>query len=412
MVELAFNDYTPAIVETYDLPPPLSRKIGLVTRAIVHSSLVSLSTYAEQYRLVANLVDSYTTPYSERFRRPRLQQSSEYLAFHELLEQEALVSSNPQDNGHYNSLSLGNLVNIIHPLMDGKKRHLLTLFLSHIDSDVAQRPLPLSYEDILTDLSRINHRLEELVEKYDFRGRLMIPRRPIVQIHFDPLTLRFRPRQYNKNPLAFFKENAEAYLGLTRTDLAKRDSGLYRALRVHGGLEDAIPEVRGKPTPMDETPLEYFLAHYDAYKDLTRTDLAKRHKRLYNALLTKRELAMAIPQAHRPRSNDADKQTIITAYEDTHDLVATSELTGYAVRTLTRYLKRWGYTLPNGAWTLYRPTRERVVITEEKRLEIEQAYTLFNGNSVKAADVLGVSSPTVRRYWKQKGYRINKKGKR
>ena len=68
-----------------------------------------------------------------------------------------------------------------------------------------------------------------------------MPARPIKRVKFNPLSITFGQRSYDGDPLRFFLEHRDAYEGMNRTQLSKRDPGLYVALRTAGQLDEAIP---------------------------------------------------------------------------------------------------------------------------------------------------------------------------
>ena len=104
-----------------------------------------------------------------------------------------------------------------------------------------------------------------------------------------------RGRDFGGNPLIYFKE----YFGdrtITRGELFKEDSGLYYALRYRGQFDEAIPKdpegyYRGSPSPLD------YFKEYFGDRTITRGELFKEDSGLYKALLRRRgQLDEAIPK--------------------------------------------------------------------------------------------------------------------
>ena len=155
--------------------------------------------------------------------------------------------------------------------------------------------LNISPEELAENAAQIQERLSEVVYKYERDGRLVLPARTIVAIRFTPLSIRFGRRNYNGNPLGYFLEHKDDYGGMSRAELASFDGGLYRVLRKHRQLSEAIP------TTLRRTfgdPLQYFRENQDIYGGLTRKDLERFHKPLGNALRRKKQLSEAIPEVN------------------------------------------------------------------------------------------------------------------
>ena len=93
------------------------------------------------------------------------------------------------------------------------------------------------------------------VVRYERDGRIALPARPIREIRFTPLNIRFIRRRYGGDPIGFFQDNQIAYAGLRRSDLARFDAGLYHALRESQQLDRAIPTQNGGRTGFDHLPL-------------------------------------------------------------------------------------------------------------------------------------------------------------
>lgn len=97
---------------------------------------------------------------------------------------------------------------------------------------------------------------------------------------------------YGRNPLAYFRKH---YVGrkMTRGQLQKEGRGLYNALRNCGQLDKAIPEKRGRD--YGGNPLAYFK---DKYKDkkITRGQLQEEDSGLCFALRKAGQIDEAIPE--------------------------------------------------------------------------------------------------------------------
>lgn len=111
--------------------------------------------------------------------------------------------------------------------------------------------LDVSLKEIKNNISEISDRLHQVAARFKKNGRWMVPKRPIRQVQFGPLSLTFDRRSYGGNPLAFFRQH-KIYGGLGREELYHFDRGLYEALQKAGQLDEAIPEKYGQKPPLSK----------------------------------------------------------------------------------------------------------------------------------------------------------------
>lgn len=102
------------------------------------------------------------------------------------------------------------------------------------------------YRDSGTQAHELIYTPEYLEEEVNLKTKLekgqLILGRPIIQIE----PIKFGRRNYNKNPIALFKEH-DFYKNKSRTEIYNIDPGMYEALRRWNQLHLAIPQV--KPIP-------------------------------------------------------------------------------------------------------------------------------------------------------------------
>jgi len=79
-------------------------------------------------------------------------------------------------------------------------------------------------------------------------------------------------------PVEYYQEH---YAGLSRTELKQTNKGLYNRLSRDGLLEHVALAKRGCPSKFGDDPLVYYHKHH---KKLTRGELAKENRSLYNRL--------------------------------------------------------------------------------------------------------------------------------
>ena len=94
------------------------------------------------------------------------------------------------------------------------------------------------------------------------------------------------PRNYKiKSPLEWFNE-LYGDRKISRSQLDKEDKGLYQALKRRKLLDQAIPEKRKTRDYTKKSPLEYFREEYGDRK-INRTQFQKENPGLYLALREK-----------------------------------------------------------------------------------------------------------------------------
>ena len=144
-------------------------------------------------------------------------------------------------------ISLGEIVAVLKGSIESPYLNLLYKVLSN-QYDNGDIPLNVAPDRIKVD-KQILHRLEELVQKYGRNGSLIIPPRPIVDIRFNPLYIKFERKNYNKNPIAVFRGNSEYQKIRTRKELKKFDGGIHWALHNYHQIDEALPIARTYPRP-------------------------------------------------------------------------------------------------------------------------------------------------------------------
>lgn len=173
---------------------------------------------------------------------------------------------------------------------------------------------------------------------------------------------RRKPRNYNGNPLAYYREHFEEFGEYkNRSQLSRGDSGMHRALIRYGQLEEAIPEANQMAV----------------------------------------ELGRALGKGRLECSSE-DKRKIIEAYEpfDGNALKASKHL-HYAASTVWTYWKRAGLD-----------ARGNKKLSESKNKKLFKAYEKFGGNALKASRNLHHAVATVLRHWRKFGFEIRRRGRR
>jgi hypothetical protein len=202
-------------------------------------------------------------------------------------------------------------------------------------------------------LPELRRSLDELAERFEYKGRILIPRRPIVEMRLNPVWVRWGRRNYDEfgGGVGFLLAHIDVYGDMSPTELYKFDGGLYRKLMREGNLDVLKRKVRN----YDEYGggLGYFLAHIDVYGDMSPKELYEFDSGLYCKL--------------RKEGN---------------------------LHVLKRKCK------PKGQ------------LSDLEQQRITSLYQECNGNTSEAARRLGYSQPTILKYWRRAGLPIRKHGRR
>lgn len=171
---------------------------------------------------------------------------------------------------------------------------------------------------------------------------------------------RRKQRNYNGNPLAYYREHFEEFKDYkNRSQLSRGDSGMYRALKRAGRLEEAYPEA-------NELAVEC------------------------GRRLGKGELELS----------SEDKRKIIDIYElFGGNASEASKHLFYAISTVWKIWKNKGLITK-----LHKLTK-----LEEK--EVFEAYETFGGNACKASKHLPYCQCTFLKYWKKAKKETRRRGR-
>jgi hypothetical protein len=93
---------------------------------------------------------------------------------------------------------------------------------------------------------------------------------------FSPLTIKVKGRKFNKNPINYYMENINLYKGLTRTQLATLDEGLFRALHKYKQIDDAMPKIK-KAGELSKDKINVIISTFKKTRSITKTIELTRH---------------------------------------------------------------------------------------------------------------------------------------
>lgn len=252
---MSYEGFVRQIVETYSLAPRLAERIiRIADRRIAE---LSINSQGDVYRYVDYLVGKFNPRREDRLtssldtsKRDYARTLQQKIGVEDsnlvIYTQRAYQQQEPHNpNSPTEPISPAEVLNILRGNLSELDFNIL-LQMMNMGANVFNFPpeeLLLSKETMVSKIAQIQERLETLAQTYGRDGRLAIPPRPIVYVHFHPkLYIRFASRQYNGNPLTFFEANSSAYEGMGRLELSKFDHGLYRALVKAGQIHLAIPQ--------------------------------------------------------------------------------------------------------------------------------------------------------------------------
>lgn len=239
------------IVDSYDLPLKIKQK--LLHIAIQRTETLFIDNFEQIYEYIANLVEKFRIPYQER---SYVRGDNSFLGgsntFFETIETEDL-SLTKLIEGHKKKSTIP--IEKALATLDGQLDEISLNFLHELArSQNREIHLDISSEQLILGKHTLQKRIDVLAKKYVKDGKLFMPKRPIIQVYFEPFSIKFGNRRYNNNPLAFFEANKNIYGGMSRSELSFFDNGLYLALRNHGQLNSVIPIWHGFDMAPGEEP--------------------------------------------------------------------------------------------------------------------------------------------------------------
>jgi hypothetical protein len=244
------------ILDTYELTPALREIIA--ERAF--KRLGKFSDFDDAYEYVDDSVQFFADYYTNRklvtLDDGPLKGSFEFVGFNEKntfdidenFRQRKLKSTNESLEGLINKKNIDFLNKL--------------LAQTSIEND--------EYKGMLTSLSvdeldRINDNLDliriNLYEKHPYiieRGGLEIK-------SFNPFSIRFSNRRYQKDPLDFFNQHKQVYGGMSRKELESFDMGLARRLYIYDQMDDAIPEKKPHGLFLKDDKVKQIITSYDEF---------------------------------------------------------------------------------------------------------------------------------------------------
>ena len=292
---MAVKDNARFILNTYELPQDLEKK--LIWIASKRFNERSIHDFDSQYRYIADLVDLYTRNRHE-WNSERLDSdleectgfspSSVPIKPYRPRRPDSILEN--EDNTRREEILVSNAIDYLEGKLSRPHMEFLRQLIS-TSPDVTIYP-----GNVYGNVSRIQKRLDELSARYQRNGTIVLPKRQIKEIQFEPFSIHFQRRQYHGNPLQYFQENHDHYNGMSRYELFQFDQGLYCSLKKANQLHLAIPHA--KKRRFHGNPLKYFQENYEG---MSRSELFQHDRTLYGALTRANQLHLAIPHTRKRR---------------------------------------------------------------------------------------------------------------
>ena len=225
------------IVATYELPQKLEDRLTFIATEQLRARYVNC--FDQQYEYIAFLVDRFTRSSLDRRTRSLDEPAKvgNMRTLHETLPSQEMPADTTNPRDQHSPESTDRAMEILRPELDAPHYTFVEELLQ--TSHPVYHPKPCQVQG---KLAKIQSRLTEIAQKYQVNGRIVFPKRPIQDVRFHPLRIRFGRRLLGENPLQFFRQHAHVYRGLRRGELFEIDQGLYQALRAKDQLHLAIPE--------------------------------------------------------------------------------------------------------------------------------------------------------------------------
>ncbi len=331
------------IVDTYDLDSRIKERI--IQIALNNTNDLFLDGFDNIYTYVAELIENFEIAHGARAFKSldsKISHNSEDTFGSLLGVRDKTLESLFEEQEEQQKLSAEEVLDILKRKIDQSYFSALQHLLSHENNEILLNVSPNEIED---NIEEIQHKLEELIWKYEQKGRLVLPQRTIIQVKFDPLQIKFGNRFYNGNPLAFFQEHQEHYSGLGRGELSLVDPGIYASLLRYGQLDEAIPlKNRTHSLPLTSEQINKIIENHPVYKGSPYE--AARHLPHDRATIIKywkkAGLEIKLREGRRKPLSHDKREEIVSIFLDVKNIKEVERRTGHSRNTILKYLEEAG----------------------------------------------------------------------
>lgn len=391
------------VVDTYDLPEKTRDRLARTALFRLRDNHVA--SFDEAYAYIDNLamgIDELRQRYISRSLDQKVGETERTL--HEVIgiEDKGIERLFEDEQNKRRKLSGQEVVECLSYCLDRQDTEVLSRLMEgyNLEFDV-------SWSYLLENAEQIGERIRQVAHRYEKDGVILIPRKPIVQLSFNPFEVEFE-----KN---MGRRLTDEEISVIETAYDKFNGNANAAARHLGYADGTIRrywrkldfEVQEKKRFQDEDISRIILA-YSKYGG--------------NATVAARELVHGVPTIIKywrnaglkinPSSGALQEEKvarIISAHSEFNGIaMRAARKLGHGTDTVLRYWKSAGLDVKPA--NMGRPRDE----PSKKEIEIEKkvisAYELYNGNASRAALELGHAIATVTKYWRKNNLEVRPQG--
>jgi len=253
-----------------------------------------------------------------------------------------ILNTNPPRN-----ISGEEVLNYLSGAVDKQDVRVLSELIA--DSDIE---FEVSPEYLLRNAEEISRRTREVSQRYEKNGIVLLPKRPIVSISFNPFDVQFKKGHLTDEEKAVLVKSYSEF------------NGNAAAVARHLGYDTST-----------------VLRHWKSADLETRSS---------GSLLT-------------PEVNE-----IISLHEAFNgNVTRAAESSSYSQPTISKYWRKKGLKVQPQGWPSHHDYNS---LPKNKKLEIISLHSVFKGNATRTAKFLGCSANTILKYWKQNGLETRRSG--
>lgn len=369
------------IVRTYELSPERSK--SLIARAIEQAKAQVVSSFESLYSIVANLVEK--VPFWQRLFLRR--HSSE---LESLLSPSAELEEEPEpyctEVFATATMRLEDALDVMKGRLSEPQMRLLRALSGAAGGK--EMLLNASEEDIVARTPDIMQRLEKIEGALGPLRTLVLPAKKLFTVQFNPVvSIRLGKRDFGGNPLAFFQQNRAVYEGMNLREFQYADGGLSNSLREHDQLGAAFPNLRPNLTP-------------DQHASVVSSHAPSGGKTAVAA----RQHNIAPVTVYRHWKKDGLVPNSKNVRPTSHDIgmINAAVVTYGTISEAARHLPKWNRaTITKHLSPETKSTARNGGLGPDLVQAIVDAHPTYGGNPSMTATELGVSRPTVLKYWGQ-----------
>ncbi|MBI2548705.1 hypothetical protein HYW21_05130 [Candidatus Woesearchaeota archaeon] len=393
------EDRVLAMVSTFELPDAKREFVTRVALGVLRDPLSPIVTFSDQYSYIAGLAESVTFAYTDRFDSSRTDEAfiNSRKRYYDIVygNQQGL----DEEDTPARALGIEQVYEIVEAHFEEPYRSLLSNFIDR--SHLSTSPTRLTQDELEKRIDGIRERLMLVADEFGRDGKIVLPRRPIRTVSFDPLVVTFGRRYYHGNPLEFYEHYRETYDGLSRTGLFQFDNGLYKALWKADQLAQAIPTiVNSGPNGLTQAEIDKIVHALEPGKrSLKLVSQETGHTRVTVRKYGSRAgLEDMMPTHEIP---EKEKKRIVALYEPCKgNVTEAARRSGHSWDTVDKY---WSEAHLD----------ERKEGASLHPLEVREVLALYdpaNPNIAAVARRSGYRWGTVKNCWENAGYILRGKG--